>query len=106
MPRCKLSREQLKSSLRRPAPKYNVYRLPMGWVYHCKLHVFNPDSNTVQTKCLLRNCKHLMCKRASQKGGGSIVKTLQEAIDIKNRLGDLVWIEQVEGGYRIIKRRN
>jgi hypothetical protein len=67
-------------------------------VYRCKRHGFDPDQDTVHTKCLARNCLNLILQKRSELW----VRSLQEAVEIKNRLGG-VWIEPVKGGFRLFK---
>jgi len=69
-------------------------------VYHCAYHDFNPHPKTIQTKCLKLNCAHLTLQKRKE----IIVKTLQEAVDFKNRLAS-IRIEQVKSGYRLIKNQ-
>ena len=65
-------------------------------VYHCNVHAFDPDPATIMNKCLKRRCNHLTIQKRSK----IIVKTLEEAVNVKNKLGN-AWIEQVESGFRI-----
>jgi hypothetical protein len=67
-------------------------------VYHCKSHGFDPDQATIRSKCLVRNCLNLILQKRSELR----VRSLQEAVEIKNRLGG-VWIEPVKGGFRLFK---
>lgn len=69
-------------------------------VYHCAYHDFYPRPNIIQTKCLKFNCTHLTLQKKKE----IVVKTLQEAIDFKNRFG-AIRIEQRKSGYRLTKNR-